>query len=125
MPYLKLPHCLIILRIAIALIFFSHALVRLLNDTIIRFGEYLNLKGFMYGISFVWVLTAFELIGAVLLAFGKYTKPISLGFIIILLCGIILIHFSLGWFVGEHGTGGMEYSFILIVCLITDRKSVV
>ena len=32
--------------------------------------------------------------------------------------GIVLIHRHLGWFVGEHGTGGSEYSVALIVMLL-------
>jgi len=47
-----------------------------------------------------------------------YTRLLAAGFIILLLVGIVLIHASLGWFVGEHGTGGCEYSFILIVALL-------
>jgi putative oxidoreductase len=33
--------------------------------------------------------------------------------------GIVIIHAQLGWFVGEHGTGGVEYSLALIVSLVT------
>ena len=32
--------------------------------------------------------------------------------------GIVIIHWQLGWFVGEHGTGGMEYSLSLMVSLL-------
>ena len=64
------------------------------------------------------MITVFEIVGGVLLAIGSYIKPLSLGFIFLLLMGIILIHLPLGWFVGEHGTGGVEYSFILIVAFI-------
>ena len=32
--------------------------------------------------------------------------------------GIVLIHRHFGWFVGEHGTGGSEYSVALIVLLL-------
>jgi putative oxidoreductase len=32
--------------------------------------------------------------------------------------GIVLIHARLGWFVGEHGTGGSEYSVALLVLLL-------
>ena len=32
--------------------------------------------------------------------------------------GIVLIHWRFGWFVGEHGTGGSEYSIALIVMLL-------
>jgi putative oxidoreductase len=39
------------------------------------------------------------------------------GFIAIAVGGIVLIHAKLGWFVGEHGVGGVEYSLCLIVAL--------
>ena len=119
MRYLKQPKALLLLRLSVALIFFLHAFVRLLNGTIAQFGEFLNLKGFVFGITIVWIITVFELLGAIFLAVGKLVKLMCTGFIMLLLVGIILIHFSQGWFVGEHGTGGMEYSFILIMTLIT------
>lgn len=119
MPYLNLYRSLVWLRIAIALVFFLHALFRVLNNTIEMFGGFLEQKKFISGTVIVWCLTCFEILGAILLAIGRYTKPIALGFICILVIGIILIHFRLGWFVGEHGTGGIEYSFILIMALIT------
>ena len=119
MPYLNLYRSLVLLRIAIALVFFMHALVRVLNNTIGIFGHFLEQKHFIYGTVIVWILTCFEILGAILLAIGRYTKPIALAFIFILVVGIILIHYQLGWFVGEHGTGGIEYSFILIMALIT------
>ena len=31
---------------------------------------------------------------------------------------IVIIHWRLGWFVGEHGSGGMEYSVSLMVSLL-------
>ena len=119
MRYLKQPKALLLLRLSVALIFFLHAFVRLLNGTIAQFGEFLNLKGFVFGITIVWIITVFELLGAIFLAVGKLVKLMCTGFIVLLLVGIILIHFSQGWFVGEHGTGGMEYSFILIMVLTT------
>lgn len=42
--------------------------------------------------------------------------------------GIIIIHAQLGWFAGGFGTGGCEYSFILIMAFIvvaaTDTEAV-
>jgi putative oxidoreductase len=32
--------------------------------------------------------------------------------------GIVLIHAQKGWFVGEHGTGGVEYSIVLFVACV-------
>ena len=108
-----------LLRVATALVFFLHAIARVWNDTIGIFGSFLNQKGLVIGTPLVWAITAFELIGGVLLAIGKFSKLVCFGFLFILLVGIVLIHFSNGWFVGEHGTGGMEYSFILIIALLT------
>lgn len=33
------------------------------------------------------------------------------------LLGITIIHAANGWFVGEHATGGMEYSILLVATL--------
>lgn len=122
-PFLSLKQALLLLRISIALVFFTHAAVRLFNGTIPQFGSFFTNKGFPFGVTIVWVITVFEIVGGLLLALGYFTKLLSAGFIIMLLVGIILIHASLGWFVGEHGTGGSEYSFILIVALIVSASA--
>lgn len=106
-----------VLRISVALVFFVHAAVRIINYTIPQFSLFFQSKGFPYPTVLVWIITIFELAGSVLLALNLLTKWLSIGFFLLLLIGVILIHWSLGWFVGEHGTGGSEYSFILMVCL--------
>ena len=108
----------LLLRISIATIFLSHAIVRIANGTIGMFTEFLGLKGFPMPLQLVWSITIFEMIGSILLVLGYYTKWISSIFIFILLVGIVIIHYANGWFVGEHGTGGIEYSFLLISVLI-------
>jgi putative oxidoreductase len=127
MPYLTVARSIILLRIAVALIFLAHALVRIGNHTMERFAGFLDNKGFVYGTIVVWAITVFEIAGGILLALGYYTRTMAIGFILLLIMGIILIHFSMGWFVGEHGTGGMEYSFILIMALLpviaADKRS--
>lgn len=124
-PFIKLNEALVLLRISVALVFMAHALVRVINDTIPDFTLFLDNKGFVYSKAVVWAITVFEIAGSLLLAAGYFIKWLAAGFIVILLTGIVLIHFSLGWFVGEHGTGGMEYSFILVACLVViaaDKK---
>lgn len=118
-PFISLEKTLILLRISVAIIFLSHAIMRVMNSTIGRFGDFLGSKGFPFGEIWVWTITAFEIIGGILLSLGYFTKWLAAGFILMLIAGIILIHASLGWFVGEHGTGGSEYSFILIMALLT------
>lgn len=117
-PFLTLPQWLKALRISVALVFILHAVVRVANGTIPRFGDFLDNAGLPAGLALVWAITAFEIAGGLLLAFGRYTRLLTAGFIVMLLAGIVLIHAKLGWFVGEHGSGGCEYSFILIVALL-------
>jgi len=119
MPFITLARAILLLRVSLALVFIIHATVRILNNSTGNFGEFLNSKGFSFGTAIVWMITVFEIVGGIILAIGNYVKPLSLCFIFILLMGIILIHLPLGWFVGEHGTGGMEYSVILIIAFIT------
>ena len=125
-PFLTSAHAIIVLRILTALIFVVHAIVRVVGATIDRFGEFLNDKGFVYGVLIVWILTIYEIAGGLLLAIGIFARWLALGFIIIIAVGIVIIHAANGWFVGEHGTGGMEYSFLLIAALLviaaTDKK---
>lgn len=108
---------LLMLRLTIALMFFLHALIRVLHNTIPDFAAFLQSKGFIFPVAVVWVITVFELAGSLLLAIGCCTRLLSFLFILLLIAGIVLIHASLGWFVGEHGTGGSEYSVVLIVAL--------
>lgn len=122
-PFFTSNASLILLRIALAIIFLSHSIVRIANATIGQFADFLESKGFSFGIGWVWAITVFELGGGILLASGVFKKWISAGFIFMLIVGIILIHADLGWFVGEHGTGGSEYSFILIAALLTVAAS--
>ena len=122
-PFISQSNSLILLRVSVAIIFLSHSIVRITNSTVERFGGFMESKGFPYGIAWVWGITAFEIIGGLLLAFGYFTKILSAGFICLLVVGIVLIHASFGWFVGEHGTGGCEYSFILIAALIVIAAS--
>jgi putative oxidoreductase len=116
--FLQLKHAVIILRCALAVVFLAHAVVRVANGTINQFGVFLESKRLPAGNALVWLITIFEIGGSLLLAAGYFTRWLSLFFIVLLLAGIILIHFQLGWFVGEHGDGGMEYSFILIAAFL-------
>ena len=110
----------ILLRISLALIFLIHAIVRVeTKGSIDDFAtSTFNQIWFVTPKMIVWGITLFEIIGGLLLISGLFVKWISLGFIIMLLMGIIIIHAQLGWFVGEFGTGGCEYSFILIMAFI-------
>lgn len=117
-PFINLNHALALLRISVALIFMAHAVVRISNGTIPRFAAFLEDKGLPLSIATVWLITVYEIAGGLLLIINRFTRWLAAGFILLLLAGIIIIHASQGWFVGEHGTGGTEYSFILIMALL-------
>lgn len=123
-PFISLPQSLLLLRVSTALIFLAHAVVRIiLEGSVAQFSAYLNNKGLMYGVAIVWLITAFEIIGGIGMALGYLTKWFAAGFILLLLVGIVLIHAERGWFVGEHGSGGCEYSYILIIALMVIAAS--
>jgi putative oxidoreductase len=117
-PFLTMPQALLLLRVAIAIFFMAHAAVRLVGEAIPQFGHFLSLQGFPYGVAWVWAITIFELSGGMLMALGYQVRIMAAGFMLIAVGGIVLIHAKRGWFVGEHGTGGMEYSLCLLVGLI-------
>lgn len=117
-PFLSSKHALVLLRVAIAVMFMAHAGVRVMNGTIPRFAGFMDQLGFPYGIAWVWAITLFELIGGTLLIVGQFSRWMAGGFMLISGTGIVLIHASQGWFVGEHGVGGMEYSIVLFVACV-------
>ena len=127
-PFLSLSRSVILLRYSMALIFLLHAVVRVFNDTIPRFANFLESKGMPLSRAWVIFITIFEIAGSVMLVLNYCTRWISAGFIILLLAGIVLIHAENGWYVGEHGSGGCEYTFALIMCFLViaaaDREGI-
>ena len=127
-PFLTVRQAMVLLRVAIAVMFMAHAGVRVMNGTIPRFAEFMTGLGFFYGIAWVWAITLFELIGGAMLIVGQFSRWVTAGFMLISGVGIVLIHAANGWFVGEHGTGGVEYSIVLFVACVVlaaaDRDSV-
>ena len=117
-PFLSASQSIKLLRISLSFIFIMHAVFRIVNCSIEQFGGFLESKGLILGTFIVWCITAFEIIGGIVFGLGYFKKALAAAFILMLVIGIILIHASLGWFVGEHGTGGSEYSFILIIAFL-------
>jgi putative oxidoreductase len=74
--------------------------------------------GFPQGITIVWLITLTELIAGTMLILGLYVRWAAVPLFAIAGTGIVLIHRQQGWFVGEHGTGGSEYSVALMVLLL-------
>ena len=128
-PFLSLTHSLVVLRIGTASLFMAHALVRIANGTMPQFADFMGGLGFPQPMLWVWAITLFEIVGGSLMILGVLARWMALGLFAIAAGGIVLIHARLGWFVGEHGTGGSEYSVCLILCLLviaaadTERSS--
>jgi putative oxidoreductase len=100
-------------------IFIIHGITRsVINKTVGGFGEFLDSKGFVVGLLIAWIITVYEIIGGLAMAAGKYVSYLAIGFIIHQLMGIILVHVQNGWFVVGGGTGGMEYSVLIISSLL-------
>lgn len=116
--FLSLRHALMMLRIVTALLFMAHAAVRIVQNTIPQFGAFMESAGLPQGEALVWAITLAELAAGVAMIVNRYVTQAAAILLIIAATGILLIHQHFGWFVGEHGTGGSEYSVALMAALI-------
>ena len=117
-PWFGRDTALLILRLVTPLMFMAHALMRIANGSIPQFGQYMETQGFPLGVGWVWAITIAELVCGTLILFNRYVRFAAIPLLAIAIGGIALIHARLGWFVGEHGVGGMEYSVALIMMLL-------
>ena len=109
-----------ILRAAVAILLLTHSIFGMFNNGINDFGNlYLNQIGFApAGVFLAWSIKLSHVIAAILLLINKFIKPAAVVTILVLLAGIILVHFKEGWFVVGGGRNGMEYNFLLICVLL-------
>jgi lysophospholipase L1-like esterase/uncharacterized membrane protein YphA (DoxX/SURF4 family) len=107
-----------LLRVVVALLMLIHGVARAYLDIVDDFGVVLGRWGFPRGHVLAWTLTGMEIGGGLLLALGWLVRPLAAWFALQLAAGIYLIHGRAGWFVVGAGRNGMEYSVLLIACLI-------
>lgn len=117
-PWWPLPDALRLLRIVTALLFMAHASMRFVNGTIPQFGVFMESQGFPHGELWVLAITFYELGAGSLLLLDRGVRWAASGLAVIVAVGIWLIHRHNGWFVGEHGVGGSEYSVALLAMLL-------
>lgn len=117
-PFVSLPLALVVLRVGIASLFMAHAITRIANGTIPRFAGFMTNLGFPEGLAVVWAITLVEIVCGTLIIVGYKARYAVVGLFAVALGGIILIHRHKGWFVGEHGSGGSEYSVCLMLGLL-------
>lgn len=107
-----------IIRIAVATMFIIHGIARISLNIVDDFGGFLESIGLPIGVLMAWSITIIEIVGGAILLSGRFRVSLSIYFAIQLLAGIVLVHGSEGWFVVGAGRNGMEYSAILIICLL-------
>lgn len=109
----------VVFRVAVAIILLTHSVYGMFNNGINDFGNlYLNQIGFApIGVPLAWTTKLSHVVCAVLLLCNKFVKPASVITILMLVAGIVLVHFKEGWFVVGGGRNGMEYNFLLICVL--------
>lgn len=108
----------LVLRVALAGLIAAHGWARLLAGGVVPFGGWLESQGFPFGFAIAAAITGFEIVGTLLLLAGRFVFPLTLVFAAIYFVGIILVHLPAGWFVVGLGRNGMEYSVLLIICLL-------
>jgi len=115
------------LRMMMGVVFILHAGVRVYNNTLPGFGDFLRDTGFPFGFYLAWAVTLFELAGSVLIFFRYLVRIFCIGEIIILIIGIITVHQENRWFALGDSLNGAEYSLVLITILtaifIAERKA--
>ena len=107
-----------IVRVTVALLIVIHGIARVSLGIVDDFGLFLAGIGFPIGGVAAWGVTLFEIVGGAALAFGVQARVISIVLAVELAAGIALVHLREGWFVVGAGRNGMEYSVLLIACLI-------
>jgi len=106
-----------VVRVAVAAVFLIHGSFRALTGGYVPFGEWFGSIGFPMGIAWAVAVTALEVVGAPLLAAGRFVTPLAAYFILQTALGLWLVHAPNGWFVVGAGRNGMEYSVLLMVLL--------
>lgn len=116
-PGRRAAQAILVLRLAIAGLLAAHGWMRFLSGGVVPFGEWLGGQGLPFGFWIAAAVTAYEIAGTVLLALGRWTSWLCVGFIAIYATGLVMVHLPEGWFVVGAGRNGMEYSVLLIACL--------
>ena len=107
-----------IVRVAAAAMLVIHGVARIRAGGVAPFGEFLSQNHLPFGAALAWTITVVEIAGGLTLAAGRLVRPLCAWFVVELLAGIALVHGREGWFVVGLGRNGVEYSVLLIVCLL-------
>lgn len=109
---------LLALRLVISCIIAAHGWARLLAGAVDPFGAWLDAQGIPLGPAVAWGITLLEILGTPLLAIGRLVSLLGSLYALIYLAGLVMVHAPEGWFVVGLGRNGMEYSVLLVTCLL-------
>lgn len=111
-------YAIIILRVVMGIIFVTHGIARLYHGSVPDFGNYLNSQGLMIGVPLAWIITIGELVSGSLLAVGIKVRYCAAFHGLIIASGLLMVHLPNGWFVVGHGSGGVEYSVLILAVVL-------
>jgi len=100
-----------LLRIALAAMWISHALLKLFVFTLPGTASFFEAHGIPGGLAYI--VFPLEIVGGIALLFGVYARQVALALVPILL-GALAVHLPNGWVFTATG-GGWEYPMFLIV----------
>lgn len=110
---------LIVVRVGVALIILLHPLHGFFHpENLPDFGAYLSSLGYPFGEQLAWVVISVQALCSIALLVNRLVILACLGHIVIIIAGLIHVHYPRGWYVVGPGVGGMEWGFILLVCLL-------
>jgi putative oxidoreductase len=112
-----------VLRIVIALLIAVHGVSRWWAGAVEPFATWLASQGVPFGKMVAVSITAFEIVGALLLVslpWGRrWIALTACTFAAIYVVGIAMVHAKAGWFVVGLGRNGAEFSVLLITVLLS------
>lgn len=110
-----------LLRLIVVIILLMHGIPGMFDNGINDFGKlYLNEAGFApIGVPLAWAIKLSHIVCAFCFLFNRYIKPAAIVTIIVLIAGIVMVHFKEGWYVVGGGRNGVEFNLLLIFVLLT------
>lgn len=105
------PYGVFLLRVALGLMWVSHALLKYVVFTIPGFAGFLGSLGLPEALA--WPVVLAELVGGLAIIAGVYARHVAL-LLIPVMAGAMSVHIGNGWLFSATG-GGWEYPAFLIV----------
>ena len=105
-------------RTVLALLIGVHGWYRFASGGVPLFGVWLDAQGWPFGLGIAAAVTALEILGTPLLAFGRAQFALCLAYAAVYSVGLVIVHWPYGWFVVGAGRNGMEYSVLLVASFL-------